>query len=222
MRPRPRRAAVRVLRVVMIEGQAVLDAPALEEILAALRGGGLIVYPTDTLYALGANPFDADAMRRLFAAKRRPEGQPVSVVVASVDAAKQLAVIPPQAESRCRAWLPGPLTLLFRPTADAPRAIVSAEDAVAIRVPDHPVALALAKQFGPITATSANVHGKSAPVTCGEASAQLGGAVDLYVDAGPCPAGRESTVVDFTGPEPRVIREGAVSADRLGIERRNR
>ncbi|MBI4416029.1 MAG: threonylcarbamoyl-AMP synthase [Euryarchaeota archaeon] len=211
---------MRTVRAIMIEGQAVLDVYALEDIVAVLRNGGLIVFPTDTLYGLGADPYRPEAVTKLFAAKQRPEGLPVSVVVASVDAAKEFAVIPPHAESFCRQWLPGPLTLVFRPTERAPRAIVSAQNTVAIRVPNHPVALLLAKQFGPLTATSANVHGKPPPVEAWEAQEQLGDSVDLYVDAGPCPVGRESTVVDSTGPEPRVIREGAVSAERLGLERR--
>lgn len=213
---------MRIVRAVMIEGQAVFDAGAPDAVLAVLRGGGLIVYPTDTLYALGADPFRAGAVERLFAAKRRPEGQPVSVAVADLDAAKSLAVVSRSAEAIARPWLPGPLTLLFRPSPTAPKAIVSAGNTVAIRVPRHPVALLLAKQFGPLTATSANLHGRPPPVECGEAQEQLGESVDLYVDAGPCPIGKESTIVDFSEGEPKVIREGAVSAERLGIVRRNR
>jgi L-threonylcarbamoyladenylate synthase len=201
----------------MIEGRAVLDAGALELIVQELRGGGLVVYPTDTVYGLGADPSNADAVRRIFAAKKRPEGQPLSVCVANLEAARTIAAISPAAERLCRTWLPGPVTLLFRPTATAPKAIVSAENTVAVRVPKHAVALLLAKQFGPITATSANVHGTPAPLEAWQAAEQLGETVDLYLDAGPCPLGRESTVVDLTGPEPRVIREGAVSAERLGI-----
>ncbi len=213
---------MRVVRAVMIEGQAVFDAQAPEAILAVLRTGGLVVYPTDTLYGIGADPSRADTVARIFAVKRRPEGQPVSIVVADLEAAKRLAVIPPRAEALCRQWLPGPLTLLFRPAADAPRSAVSRENTIALRVPRHPVALFLAKQFGPLTATSANLHGKPPPVECREAQEQLGESVDLYVEAGPCPIGKESTIVDFTGPEPRVIREGAVSANRLGVVRRDR
>jgi L-threonylcarbamoyladenylate synthase len=187
-----------------------------------LRKGGLIVYPTDTLYGLGVDPFNAAAVARMFAAKQRPAGQPVSVVVPNVDAAKELAVFSVRAEAWCRQWLPGPLTLLLRPTASAPKAAISAEGAIAIRVPKHAVALLLAKRFGPITATSANLHGKPPPVEASQAADQLGDAVDLYLDAGPCPIGRESTVVDLTGAEPRVIREGAASAERLGLVGRRR
>ena len=206
----------------MVEGQAILDARASDDILAVLRSGGLIVYPTDTLYGLGADPFNADAVTRLFAAKGRPAGQPVSVVMPSLDAAKEMALINARAEAFCRPWLPGPLTLLFRPTAKTPRTIVSDQGTVAIRVPNHPVALMFAKRFGPITATSANLHGRPPPIEAWEAQEQLGNVVDVYVDAGPCPVGRESTIVDFTQEEPRVIREGALSADRLGIVRRSR
>jgi len=206
----------------MIEGQAVFDAGAADEVLTVLRSGGLIVYPTDTLYGIGADPSNPQTMARLFAAKERPSGQPVSVVVANVDAAKELAVMSARAEQLCRQWLPGPLTLLFRPTASAPRSVVSEKNTIAIRVPKHPVALFLAKQFGPVTASSANVHGKEPPVEASEAQAQLGERVDLYLDAGPCPVGKESTIVDLTGAEPRIIREGAVSAERLGLVRRTR
>jgi len=213
---------MRVVRAVMIEKQAVLDAGVAEEAVAALRGGGLVVYPTDTLYALGADPRNPEAMRRLFAAKQRPAGLPVSIAVPNLTAAKALAVISPRAEVLCDGWLPGPVTLLFRPTADAPAAVLSPEGAVAIRVPRHPIALLLAKRFGPITATSANLHGRPPPVEVREAQEQLGESVDLYLDAGPCPIGRESTVVDLTGSEPKVLREGAVSAARLGLDRRRR
>ena len=206
----------------MIEGQAVFDANALDEVLGVLRSGGLVVYPTDTLYGLGADPFNPNSLARLFAAKQRPPGQPVSIVVADLDAAKRLAVISPSAEAMCRRWLPGALTLIFRPAADTPNSVVSSENTVAIRVPNHAIALLLAKRFGPITATSANLHGKPPPAEAWQAAEQLGESVDLYLDAGPCPVGRESTVVDLTGPEPRVIREGAVSADRLGLVGRRR
>lgn len=201
----------------MVEGQAILDAAALDDVVAVLRDGGLIVYPTDTLYGLGVDPFSPGAVARMFAAKQRPSGQPVSVVVPNVDAAKDLAEIGSRAEALCRRWLPAALTLLFRPTSGAPKAVVSAEGTIAIRVPDHAIPLLLAKRFGPVTATSANLHGRPPPVEAWQAQEQLGDAVDLYLDAGPCPIGRESTVVDFTGQEPRVIREGAVSAERLGL-----
>lgn len=216
------RDPVRVVRVAMIEGQAVLDAGVAEEAVAVLRDGGLVVYPTDTLYALGADPHSPEAMRRLFAAKQRPAGLPVSIAVPDLAAAKALAMISPRAEVLCDGWLPGPVTLLFHPAAGAPASVLSPEGKIAIRVPRHPIALMLAKRFGPITATSANLHGKPAPVEVRQAQEQLGDAVDLYVDAGPCPLGRESTVVDLTGSEPRIIREGAVSAARLGLDRRGR
>jgi len=212
----------RVIRAVMVEGQAILDAGAVDDVLAVLRKGGLIVYPTDTLYGLGADAFNPDAVARVFAAKQRPPGQMISVLVPNLDAAKDFAFISQRADTLCRRWLPGPLTLLFRPAASAPKYLVSPENTVAIRVPKHAVALLIAKRFGPITATSANLHDKPAPVEAWQAAEQLGDNVELYVDAGPCPVGRESTIVDFSGPEPRVIREGAVSADRLGLVGRRR
>lgn len=209
----------RVVRAVMVEGRAIFDADAVGEVVAILRKGGLVVYPTDTLYALGADPLNGDAVARVFAAKRRPPGQPLSVAFADLKAAGEFALLSPRAESMSRRWLPGPVTLLCRPAPGAPKSIVSSEGVVGIRVPNHAVALLLAKQFGPITATSANVHGRPSPVEAWEAAEQLGDDVDLYLDAGPCPVGRESTVVDLTGPEPRIVRSGAVSAETLGLVR---
>lgn len=208
---------MRVLKAVMVEGQAILDSPAADEIVAALNAGDLVVYPTDTLYGIAADPANPEALAKLLAAKKRPRGDPMAVVVADLDAARAWAVIPDDAEAKLRPFLPGALTMLFRPTAGAPPRLVSADGTVGVRVPDHAVALLIAKRFGPVTATSANVHGQPAPVECAEAQRQLGEAVSLYVDAGPCPVGAASTVIDFTGAAPRVIREGAVPTDRLGF-----
>lgn len=209
----------RVVRAVMVEGQAIFDAGAVDEVVAVLREGGLVVYPTDTLYGLGADVVNPDAVARVFSVKQRASGLPVSIAVANLDAAKEFAVVTPRAEALCRRWLPGPLTLIFPPTAEAPKSVLSKEGMIAIRVPNHAVALLLARQFGPITATSANLHGKPSPVETWQAAEQLGDAVDLYLDAGPCPVGRESTVVDLTGTEPRLVREGAVPWQSLGLPR---
>lgn len=192
-----------------------LQEGELVEVVEALKGGGLVVYPTDTLYGLGADPYDGAAMDRLYRVKGRPPGEPVALVVASLEEARRLAHLSPAALRLWEAFLPGPVTLILRATPEAPPRAVTGEGGVGLRMPDHGIPLAVAREFGPFTATSANRHGRPSPRTREEAEAQLGDEVDLYVDAGPSPIGRGSTVVDLTGERATVKREGAVARDEL-------
>ncbi len=187
----------------------------LVEVVEVLKAGGLVVYPTDTLYGLGADPYDEAAMDRLYRVKGRPHGEPVALVVAGLEEARQLAHLTRAAHRLWDAFLPGPLTLIVHATPEAPRRVVTREGGLGLRMPDHGVPLAMAREFGPLTTTSANRHGRPPPRTVEEAEAQLGDAVDLYVDAGPCPVGEGSTVVDLTGERATVKREGAVSREEL-------
>lgn len=177
----------------------------------ALSRGGLVVYPTDTLYGLGADPFSDEALNRLRTAKGRPANAPISVAVADLDALSRLCVLDGPAERFCRANLPGPLTVVARATDRAPKGVLTADRKIGLRIPDHPISLALAKHFGPLTATSANVHGERSPDEAKIAIDQLGNVVDVIFDCGPTPHRRESTVVDVSGPEIKVIREGVLS-----------
>jgi tRNA threonylcarbamoyl adenosine modification protein (Sua5/YciO/YrdC/YwlC family) len=199
-----------------------MDAEAMNPALAALRAGRLVVYPTDTLYGLGADPYAPAAMDRLAAAKGRPRDLPVSMAVGSVADLWRYGRRTAVAEAVARRHLPGPLTLLLRPTEAAPSSLVSSAGLLGLRVPDHPVSLALTRRFGPITATSANRHGGPAPPTADEAAAQLGDAVAVYVDAGPCPHGVPSTVVDASRDALLVVREGALPASALGGRNRTK
>lgn len=192
----------------------VLPGDALPRIRGVLRSEGLVVHPTDTVYGLAADPFSAAAVERLYAAKARPRDLPVSVAVAVVPDVFRFGARTPLAEAFCGKNLPGPFTVVLRATPEAPRAVVSKDGRIALRVPDHPIPRLLAKAFGPITSTSANVHGRPAPVTCEEARAQLGDSVDLYIDGGPADLGQESTVVDLTGPRANILRAGAVPGGR--------
>ena len=195
---------------VCIGTKYVLDASAVDRIRACLSGGGLVVHPTDTVYGLAADPFQAKAVDRLYVAKARPRELAVSMAVADVEDVFRYGTRTPLAENFCRKNLPGPFTVVLRATAEAPAALVNRQGFIGIRIPDHPIPRLLARAYGPITTTSANRHGQPSPTTCDEAKAQLGDAVDLYVDAGPAPLGMESSVVDLSGPKAKVLRQGAL------------
>jgi L-threonylcarbamoyladenylate synthase len=180
----------------------------LDRIRDVFQTGGLIVYPTDTAYGLGADPFQEEAVHRLFVAKSRPRDQPLSIAVADIPEIFRLGEPTPIAEAFCAKNLPGPFTVVLRATTHAPRPILSKDGRIALRIPGHPIPRLLAKAVGPIISTSANHHGRPAPQTCEAAREQLGDGVDLYIDGGPTPLGGESTVVDLSGTRARILRQG--------------
>jgi L-threonylcarbamoyladenylate synthase len=188
----------------------LLDARALDRIREVLRAGGLVVYPTDTAYGLGADPVQEKAVDRLFAAKSRPREQAISIAVAGVPEIFRFGEATPIAEAFCAKNLPGPYTVVLKATPQAPRPIVSKEGRIAMRIPPHPIPRLLTKAIGPVTATSANQHGKPSPRTCEEAREQLADLVDVYIDAGPTPLGGESTVVDLSGKRAKILRQGTL------------
>ena len=202
------------IQAVNVGSKFVLDATALARIRDVLRNGGLVVHPTDTVYGLGADPFQTSAIERLHRVKDRPRSSVVSMAVTDIDVLFQYGVKTPVAEAFCTKNLPGPYTVVLRATPAAPPALVSPDGKIGQRVPRHPIPRLLAKAFGPITSTSANRHGQPSPTSVEEARMQLGDAVDLYIDGGPTPLGAESTVVDLSGPQPRILRQGV--APRLG------
>jgi len=181
-----------------------MDTP-LGAALRALAAGRVVGYPTDTLYGLAARADDQVAVRRVYAAKRRPKDQPLSVAVSSWEEIERFAR--PNAASRAflRRHLPGPYTVLLPPSRPSPLAPqLLTGGSVGLRIPDHPLARELVRRAGPITATSANRHGTAAPTSAAGARAQLGEDVDLYLSGGPAPSGRPSAIVDCTGDAPVV------------------
>jgi L-threonylcarbamoyladenylate synthase len=192
-------------------------APHLEETLtraaACLRGGGLVVFPTDTLYALGALAGNAEAVRMLFEAKNRPLDRPLPLLLASKrDVEGIVESVPEVAERLMQSFWPGALTLVFRRAPGYRSRALGDAETVALRVPAHPVAVDLIRRAGgAVTGTSANVTGGPGPRDADEVRRQLGGAIDFVVDAGPAPGGLESTIVDVSRGTPRLLREGAVS-----------
>jgi L-threonylcarbamoyladenylate synthase len=195
----------------------VVDAerPATADITAAadcLRAGGLVAFPTETFYGLGADALDPAAVARVFHAKGRPADKPLLVLVDSAAMAGEVtADIPEQARRLMARYWPGPLTLILNARPHLPPALTAGTGTIGVRVPGHPVARALVRAAGrPVTAPSANPHGAPSPRTASEVLAGLGDAVDLVLDAGPTPGGLPSTLLDVTGTVPRVIRPGAV------------
>ena len=178
-------------------------ADGLDAAVRALGAGRLVGYPTDTLYGLAAKASDPAAVDRVYAAKRRPKGEPLSVAVSSWEEIEGLARLTPSSRAFVRRQLPGPFTLLLPPAARAPLApALLAGSAVGIRIPDHPMARELARRAGPITATSANRHGREPSTTRAGAQVQLGAEVAVYLSGAPRPSGRPSTIVDLTRDRP--------------------
>jgi L-threonylcarbamoyladenylate synthase len=184
--------------------------PSLDRAVRALGAGRLVVYPTDTLLGLAARASDARAVDRLLRAKGRSPAQPLSVAVSSIEEVGEYGRLSRPAAAFVRRHLPGPYTVLLRPTATARRRLgrpVAGGATIGIRVPDHPVARELARRAGPIVATSANRHGDPSALTLAGARRAFGAAVSVYVRAGPAPSGRASELVRLTGKFPeRVAR----------------
>ncbi len=185
-----------------------------------LRDGGLVGFPTETVYGLGGNALDADATSRIFAAKGRPADNPLIVHVPDADHLGGLAEPTPLALRLAEAFWPGPLTIVLDARPHVPRTTTAGLDTVAVRVPDHPVAIGLLDHAGvPVAAPSANRSGRPSPTAAHHVMADLGGSIDAVIDGGQCVIGVESTVVDARGDHPIVLREGAVTREDLGVER---
>jgi L-threonylcarbamoyladenylate synthase len=196
------------------------DSPQSQAITHAadvLRAGGLVAFPTETVYGLGASALDERAVAGIFAAKERPSTDPLIVHLAALDDLPTVAVhIPPLARTLASAFWPGPLTLVLPRAVAVPPAVSAGRDTVAVRIPAHPVALALIQATGiPIAAPSANRFGHTSPTTAAHVLADLEGRIDMVLDGGPTPIGLESTVLDLTTPVPTVLRPGGVSREAL-------
>lgn len=191
---------------------AVIDAAA-----ARLRAGGLVVFPTETVYGLGADALNEAAVARVFAAKGRPPENPLIVHVADEAMARGIVSDwPPGASDLVRAFWPGPLTLVVGRSATVPAIVTGGGETVALRCPDHPVALALIRAFGgPIVGPSANRSGSISPTSAGRVRAVFGEDEVMVLDGGPCRGGIESTVVSLARRPARVLRLGAVSAGEI-------
>lgn len=182
--------------------------------VSALKGGGLVVLPTDTVYGIGANAFDSSAVAALLAAKGRGRDMPVPVLVGSWHTIDGLVYsVPRTARELIRAFWPGALSLVVRQAPSLAWDLGDADGTVMLRMPLHPVAIDLLREVGPMAVSSANISGSPAAVTAADARAQLGEKVEVYLAAGPSAQQAASTIVDLTGAHPRILRVGPVSAE---------
>ena len=191
------------------------DSQAIPFALQILRARGLVAFPTDTVYGVGALAFDQAAIESIYVAKSRPLEKSIPILINDIEDLEKVAVnIPALARRLAARFWPGPLTIILPKRADLPPAI-SAIATVGVRVPDHPVARALLRAAGPMAVTSANLSGSESPRSALEVMSQLGGRIPLVVDGGETPGGIASTVVDVSGAEPVIIRAGPVTLEQI-------
>lgn len=189
----------------------------LPEIAGALRKGLLVAFPTETVYGLGAGIFREEGLKRIFRVKGRPQDNPLIVHVADLDMACQLLQRIPRGfkELAARFW-PGPLTLVTPRNSAVSDLVTAGLNTVAIRMPAHPLALALLREAGvPVAAPSANLSGSPSPTTAADVLDDLDGRIPYLIDGGPCQVGIESTVLDLSTSRPRILRPGAISSEAL-------
>jgi L-threonylcarbamoyladenylate synthase len=189
----------------------------IKEAAEILRNGGLVAFPTETVYGLGANALDPEAVKGIYAAKGRPSDNPLIVHIGSIDDVRQLTgEISDKAYMLMKLFWPGPLTLIFSKTPAVPEIVTAGLDTVAVRMPDHPVALSLLKETGlPIAAPSANLSGRPSPTDSMHVIEDLSGRVEAIIDSGRVKFGVESTVLDITCEPPVILRPGAVTLEQL-------
>ena len=192
-----------------------LPASQIQQALTVLKNGGIVAFPTDTVYGLGAFAFDNAAIESIYVAKDRPIEKAIPILIGDLGDLDQVADnIPSMALCFAARFWPGPLTCIVPKKQTLPLA-VSATPTVAIRIPNHPDALALLRAAGPMAVTSANISGQTSPSTAEEVYAQLKGRLPMILDGGKTPGGVPSTLVDCTGIEPVILREGPISLAQL-------
>ncbi len=188
----------------------------LNQAVQILRDGGVVAFPTDTVYGVGVDPFQPEAVRRLYRIKGRPEDKPIAILVGSIEDVARVAQTPSRTFSRLadRFW-PGGLTLIVE-TRELPPEITAGGSTVGVRMPDHPLTLELLRGFGgPIATTSANRSGENPATSAEEVGAQLGGRVNLIVDGGDTITKVASTVLDLSVSPPKILRHGGISEELL-------
>lgn len=182
--------------------------------VGAAKAGRLVVIPTDTLYGVGCDAFDSDAVGSLLAAKHRGRDMPVPVLVGSWHSIDGLVLSVPQAaRDLIEAFWPGGLSLVVRQAPSLAWDLGDTDGTVMLRMPLHPVAIELLREVGPMAVSSANVSGRPPATTVDEAREQLGDEISVYLDGGPAPVAQASTIVDVSGAQPRALREGAITIE---------
>ncbi len=190
----------------------------IEKGIAILKQGGLVAFPTDTVYGLGAGAYLPQAVERVYQVKERPRNMPLPLLLADISQINEVAEpVSPLAWRLIHRFLPGALTLVVPKSKAVPDILTPINrGTIAIRIPAHPIPITLIRGLGtPIVGTSANLSGQPSPLTADEVYAQLGDRIDLIIDGGRCPGGKESTIVDVTGLAPVILREGAISREEI-------
>ena len=189
----------------------------IKKAISVLKNGGVVAYPTDTVYGLGACMTDITAVDRIFQVKGRPKGMALPVLLTDYSQIREIVVsIPPVAQQLADEFFPGALTIILPKSDAVPDIITGGGRTVAFRIPNHPVPLSLIKGLGkPIVGTSANLSGQPSTLTAAAVRLQIGDKIDMVIDGGRCPGGVESTVIDLSGDRPIVRRKGAISIERL-------
>jgi L-threonylcarbamoyladenylate synthase len=192
-------------------------ASQVDRAIEILKSGGIVAFPTDTVYGLGGDAFNSEVAERIYKVKQRPRSLPLPVLLADLtQVAAVVDSVPDIVRFLMKRFWPGGLTLVLPKAASIPEIISAGNDKVAIRIPKHIVPLALIHGLGtPIIGTSANISHKPSPLTAREVEQQLGSQIDLIVDMGRCPGGLESTVVDVTGGAPIILRQGIIPEDEI-------
>lgn len=188
-----------------------------ERAVEIIKKGGIVAFPTDTVYGLGGDVFSVPAAERIYRVKQRSMNMPLPVLLADAAGLADVAAdIPEMARCLIERFWPGGLTLVLTKKKSLPDIVTAGGDKVAVRVPDHPVPISLIRGSGsPIIGTSANISHEPNPLTAWEVEKQLGGQVDMIIDAGRCPGEAESTVVDVTGKSPLILRRGIISEEEI-------
>jgi len=191
------------------------DPRALQQALDTLQQGGLVAFPTDTVYGLGALAFDPISIECLYAVKGRESSKAIPILICDLGELSQVAAtIDSRTRRLAERFWPGPLTLVVPRHPSLPE-VLTPYPTVGVRMPDHPVALAFIKRTGPLAVTSANLSGQPSATTAGEVLAYLRGRIDLLLDGGPTPGGVSSTVVDCSGPDLAILRQGPITLEEL-------
>ena len=188
-----------------------------EQGISVLKDGGIVAFPTDTVYGLGASISISRAVEQVYRVKQRPRDMALPLLLADKSQISEVAQVVPQiAWLLADKFLPGALTMVLFKSESVSDIVTGGDETVAIRIPAHPIPIALIRGVGtPIAGTSANLSGQPSALTAEEVYTQLGDKVDLIIDGGRCPGGLESTIVDLTGETPVILREGAISREEL-------
>lgn len=188
---------------------------AVERAIETIRGGEAVAFPTDTVYGLGVDPFNISAIIKLFEAKGRDYNKAIAILIGNIDQVELIAeTFTNNARKLVESFWPGGLTVIVPKCKSIPD-LLSANQSIGLRMPDHPIALRLLNEFGPLATSSANITGKVNPLNAQDVISQLGGRIPLILDGGNCPGGVPSTVVDCMTEQTRILRQGAIDLKKI-------